>query len=115
GAFWLLHEVTAPLGPDGGGARSLQIAAALVALATTGALLWVLGATGGDRRRAVLWAWCPGVVLEAGNDAHVDVLAALLVVVAVGLHARGRAAGAGAAIGAAIATKVLPVLVLPAL
>lgn len=114
-AFWLLHAVTAPLGPDGGGALSLQVAGALLAMVTTGVLLWVLGAAGGDRRRVVLWAWCPGVVLEAGNDAHVDVLAALLVVVAAGLHARGRPAGAGAAVAAAIATKVLPALVLPAL
>jgi Glycosyltransferase family 87 len=114
-AFWLLHVATAPLGPDGGGALALQVAAALLALATTGALLWLLGRGCGDRRRAVLWAWCPLVVLEAGNNAHVDVLAALLVVLAMGLHVRGRGAWAGAALGAAIATKVLPVLVLPAL
>ena len=114
-AFWLLRVVTAPLGPDGGGALALQLAAALVALATTGALLLVLRRTGGDPRRAVLWAWCPTVVLEAGNGAHVDVVAALLVVLALGWSARGRPVRAGLAAGAAVATKLLPVLVLPAL
>ena len=114
-AFWLLHVVTAPLGPDGGGALALQVAAALVALATTGALLLVLRRTGGDPRRAVLWAWCPTVVLEAGNNAHVDVVAALLVVVALGGAARGHPVRAGLAVGAAVATKLLPVLLLPAL
>ena len=114
-AFWLLHVVTVPWGADGGGALSLQLAAALVALATTAALLLVLRRVGGDPRRAVLWAWCPLVVLEAGNNAHVDVLAALLVVCAAGLSAGRRPISAGLAIGAAIAAKVVPVLVLPAL
>jgi hypothetical protein len=113
-AFWLQHVVTAPLGVDGGGARALQVAAAVLALVTTGALLLVLRRYG-DPRTAVLWAWCPTVVFEAGNDAHVDVLAALLVVVAMGSAAGGRRLRAGVAAGAAIATKVLPLLVLPAL
>jgi len=114
-AFWLLHVLTSPLGPDGGGARSVQVAAALVALATTGALLRVLASVGGDPRRAVLWAWCPTVVLEAGNNAHVDVLAALLVVLGAGWCARGRPVRAGLALGAAVATKLVPLLVLPAM
>jgi hypothetical protein len=72
-------------------------------------------APGGDPRQAVLWAWCPTVVLECGNNAHVDVLAALLLVVALGAANRGRLTRAGLALGAAIAVKLLPVLVLPAL
>jgi len=113
-AFLAQHVLTAPLGPDGGGALSLQVAAALLALATTAALLLVLRRHG-DPRNAVLWAWCPLVVLEAGNNAHVDVLAALFVVLAMGAAAAGRPARAGLAVGAAIATKILPLLVLPAL
>jgi hypothetical protein len=112
--FRLVHELTAPLGPDGGGAPSLQVAAALLALAGTGALLLVLRRHG-DPRRAVLWAWCPTVVLEAGNNAHVDVLAAVLVIGAMGLAVARRPVGAGLVIGAAIAAKLLPVLALPAL
>jgi hypothetical protein len=63
----------------------------------------------------VLWAWCPTVVLECGNNGHVDVLAALLVVAALGASARGRPIRAGLALGAAVATKLLPILLLPAL
>ena len=62
----------------------------------------------------MLWAWCPAVVLETGSSAHVDVLAALFVVAAAGATAAGRRGWGGAALGAAIATKVLPVLLLPA-
>jgi hypothetical protein len=113
-AFLAQHALTAPLGPDGGGALSWQLAAALLALATTAALLLVLRRHG-DPRHAVLWAWCPSVVLEAGNNAHIDVLAALFVVLAMGAAAAGRPVRAGLAVGAAIATKILPLLVLPAL
>ena len=42
---------------------------------------------GRDMRMAALWSWCPTVALEAGNSAHVDV-------VAVGIAAAARA-GAG--------------------
>lgn len=115
-AFLGLHVVTRPLGDDGGGPRPLQLLAAALALATTLVLMRVLRRVrGGDQRQAALWAWCPTVVLEAGNNAHIDVLAALLLVVALGAAAAGRFASAGLAIGAAIATKLLPVLALPAL
>src|SRR5437763_1384467 len=61
---------------------------------------------------AAVWAWCPVVVVEYANNAHIDWLAALLVVLAV--SARGIRA-AGVLLGAAIAVKVYPALVLPAL
>jgi hypothetical protein len=112
--FWVVHVLTRPLGPDGGGARTLQLAAALLALATTVALLLVLRRHG-DPRNAVLWAWCPTVVLEAGNNAHADVLAAFLVVLAMGATVTGRPMRSGLAAGAAVAAKLVPVLVLPAL
>jgi hypothetical protein len=63
----------------------------------------------------VLWAWCPAVLLEASNNAHIDVLAAFLAVVAVGAAASGRQVTAGIALGAGIATKLFPVLLLPGL
>ena len=58
-------------------------------------LLFGLGRLGRDVRMAALWAWCPTVALEAGNSAHVDVVAvgiaaAALLVLAT---ARGPAAG----------------------
>lgn len=112
--FWVVHVASSPLGPDGGGARTLQLAAAGLALATTVALLLVLHRHG-DPRTVVLWAWCPTVVLEAGSNAHVDVLAAFLVVLAMGATIAGRPVRSGLAAGAAVAAKLLPALVLPAL
>ena len=112
--FLAVHEVTRPLGPDGGGARTWQLLAALLATATTLVLVRVLRRRG-DPRQAVLWAWCPTVVLECGGNAHVDALCALLVVLALTAAARQRAVRAGVLAGAAIATKLLPVLILPAL
>jgi hypothetical protein len=61
---------------------------------------------------AAVWAWCPVVAIEYANNAHIDWLATLLVVLA--LSSR-RVWSAGALLGAAIAVKIYPVLVLPSL
>jgi hypothetical protein len=115
-AFLAVHVVTRPFGPDGGGPRPLQVLAATLAVATALVLVRVLDRIpGADPRQAVLWAWCPTVVLECGNNAHVDVLAALLLVVALGAANRRRLTRAGLALGGAIAVKLLPIMVLPAL
>jgi len=94
----------------GGGVRAAQVGGALVAVGTTGVLLLIRRQ---DRWAAALWGWCPGVALWAVNDAHVDVLGALLLVGSLGLAARGRAASGGVLAGAAIATKLIPALALP--
>jgi hypothetical protein len=99
--------------------RAVQLAAVAFAVALTLLLLFVLPRLGLDRRRAVLWAWCPLVALEAGNNAHVDVVAAFLTVVALvtlarSVTVRGDLAGGGL-LGLAVATKLTPALVLPAL
>jgi hypothetical protein len=100
------------LSPPGSRTGPMQVAAALFALATT---LLLLFGTGLDRRFVAVWAWCPTVAVEAANNAHVDVFAAFLTALAVLLVARGRGWGGGAVLGLAIATKVTPVLVAPAL
>ena len=67
----------------------------------------------------MLWAWCPAVALEAGSNAHVDVLAALLTGVALICLARAKtwpvSAAGGVLLGLAIATKFTPALVVPAI
>jgi hypothetical protein len=112
--FGVVHE----LSPQGSRHTPWQLAAGLLAGATTLALIVTLRRTGGDPRLAVFWAWCPVVFLEAGNNAHVDVLGAFLVALAMSAlarrgHAPGGAVG-GALLGAAVAVKLLPALVLPA-
>lgn len=99
------------LAPDGSRHKALQVGGVALSLGTTAALLLVLRRRG-DPRSAAYWAWCPIVPIEAVNNAHADVLGALLTVVGLGVLMRRRIAG-GALLGAAIATKLLPAVVLP--
>lgn len=105
--------------PWGAATLGLQLATALLAAGVTWLLALLLVRRRLDPRWAALWGWSPLVALEAGNNAHVDVLATALVVGACGVLAvderlRGRVLG-GVLLGLAIATKVLPLLLLPAL
>jgi hypothetical protein len=110
------------LSPAGRGSTPIQAGAAVCAVLLTLLLLYGLPKVGRDRRLAVLWAWCPTVALEAGNNAHVDVLAAGLTAGALILLARPGALGhslrrpvaGGVLLALAIWTKVTPVLVAPA-
>ena len=119
--FLAVHYLT----PAGSGTTPIQAAAALCAILVTLLLLYGLPKLGRDRRLAVLWAWCPTVAFEAGNNAHVDVLAAGFAAAALILLARpgspGSSAGpsrrplaGGALLALAIWTKVTPVLIVPA-
>ncbi|MFF2197958.1 glycosyltransferase 87 family protein [Streptomyces sp. NPDC058157] len=105
--FLLVHA----LSPDGARHKAFQVGGAVLAVATTLALLGVLRRRG-DPRGAAYWAWCPAVAVEAVNNAHADVLAVLLSVVALGLTVRHRARG-GALLGLATAVKLLPAVLLP--
>ncbi|MEH0111192.1 glycosyltransferase 87 family protein [Tersicoccus sp. MR15.9] len=87
---------------------ALQVAGAVLVVGVTVVLLRLLGR--GRRDRALWWAWCPAVAMEGINNAHVDLLAAVLLLPAVLLLARGRVTTSAVAFGAAVATKVLPVL-----
>ncbi|MET9888502.1 glycosyltransferase 87 family protein [Streptomyces sp. NPDC006430] len=105
------------LSPDGARHKPLQIGAGLLSLGVTGALLLILRRRGSDLRRAAYWAWCPAVPVEAVNNAHIDVLGVLLAVAGLGLVALPgpgrRRAGGGLLLGAAVATKLMPAIVLP--
>ncbi|MBM4793737.1 DUF2029 domain-containing protein [Streptomyces sioyaensis] len=109
---WYLAVHT--LSPADSRHKPLQVGGAVLAFATTLALLRVLRRRGDPRRapaRAALWAWCPAVALEAVNNAHIDTLGVLCVVLALGTATAG--VRRGALLGAAIAVKILPVLALP--
>ncbi len=105
--FLAVHAVS----PHGVRYKALQTGGAGLSVATTVLLLRVLRRRG-DPRWAAYWAWCPAVPVEAVNNAHADVLAAALSVVALGLAVRRRGVGAGV-LGAAIAAKLLPAVLLP--
>ena len=110
---------TADLSPAGAGSVPIQAAAALCAITVTALLLLGLRALGRDPRLAAAWAWCPEVALEAGNNAHVDMLAAVLTAGALLAAAKPgplrRSLAGGALLGLAIATKLTPALVAPAM
>jgi hypothetical protein len=114
---WFLGLYEAGRLTGGHGVRTAQVGGAALAVATTAMLLLVLRRNRAPLHRAALWAWCPGVAIWAVNDAHVDTLGVLLVVCGLAVAAdtasyRNRI-GAGALLGAAVATKLIPVLVLP--
>jgi hypothetical protein len=101
------------LSPNGLRERPIQFASVLFAVATTILILLV------RPRLAALWGWCPLVALEAGNGAHIDVVAACFTVAALVVAAkaktrRGTATGA-LLLGLAIATKFTPALAAPSL
>ena len=111
GAFTLVRLVS--FGGQGG-RLPLQIAALLGSLA----IGWLLLRWGGARGRpwiAAVWMWCPTVLTDLVNNAHIDWLAVLLVVLALGTPVSRRTGWAAALVGAAIATKLYPVLVLASL
>jgi hypothetical protein len=96
----------------------IQATTAGVAVLTTVLLLFGLRRLRRDIRMAALWSWCPTVALEAGNSAHVDVVAVAITVVALVVLATARTSRrtvvGGVLLGLAIATKLTPALVVPA-
>jgi len=106
-----------PSGSDS--STPIQATTALVAVLVTVLLLFGLGRLGRDIRMAALWSWCPTVVLEAGNSAHVDVVAVGITAAAVLVLATARTTRrtilGGILLGLAIATKMTPALTVPAL
>ncbi len=100
-------------------AKAIQATTALVAVLTTVLLLFGLGRLGRDVRMAALWSWCPTVALEAGNNAHVNVVAVAIAAAAILTLATARTTRktvlGGILLGLAIATKLTPALTVPAL
>lgn len=110
--FLLVHG----LSPEGARHKPLQIGGALMAFATSAVLLIALSRRAGTRDNApaytACYAWCPAVPLELVNNAHVDALGVLLVVIALTTTTRNRVLG-GALLGAATAVKLLPAVTVP--
>ena len=96
-----------------GGHLPLQLAAAGGALAIAALLARRAVRTGRPLWTVAMWAWCPMTVMELGNNAHIDWLAVLLGLVAIGAAERRRPLATGAWLGAAIVTKLYPVLLFP--
>lgn len=99
--------------------HSQQLAGDFWVLIALGALAALLIRRGRDPRWVTLLAWSPLVGVDVGSDGHIDAMAMALVAVTLLVAARPptglRSLATGGLIGAAIAVKLYPVLVLPAL
>ena len=98
-----------------GGRLPFQLAAALGATAVTVLLARRALKSGRPVWPVALWAWCPVTISEFGNNAHIDWLAVLLTVLALQAATARRVGAAGLLLGAAVATKLYPLLVLPSM
>ena len=96
--------------PWSAGTFGVQLAAALAAIATAALLASKLKH---NPLLALGFGLCPAVALEAGNDGHVELLMTLLTVAAV-VTSRRRILS-GVLLGLAIGTKLVPLLVAPAI
>ncbi len=97
------------------GLLPLQLLAALGVIAVSLLLARRAAARGSPSWPVAVWAWCPITAVELSNNAHIDWLAALLGMGALMLTAAGRPAWSGGLLGAAVVTKIYPVLLLPSL
>ncbi|MBI2893429.1 MAG: DUF2029 domain-containing protein [Deltaproteobacteria bacterium] len=99
----------------GGSVRGVKTAAALADLAVLALLVAALRRRGLPAARVAIHAWSPLVVSEVCVSGHVDALAVLLVMIALGCADVRRFTIAGAVLGAAAAIKLYPILLLAAL
>jgi hypothetical protein len=113
--FRAVHAVS----PSGAREGPIQLASTMAVVAVAILLIVFLPKVGADPRLAALWAWCPLIAIEAGNNAHLDVVstflaAAALLAAALAKTWRGTASGA-ALLGLAVATKITPALIGPSM
>ena len=87
---------------------SMQVAAGLGVLLIGWLLYRRIRARGDPSWWVALWLWCPTVVLEATQNAHIDWLGVLLVVAAITAVPTRRVILRGILIGAAVGVKLYP-------
>jgi len=79
--------------------------------------IWVLIAWLRDTRRspwlALVYAWNPLVILEVAHSGHIDALGALWIAVSAWMLSTGRGMRASIAFVLAVATKLLPIVLVP--
>lgn len=92
----------------------VQLAGALAVIAIGALLARRVLARGQPPWLVAVWLWCPLPIMEYSNAGHIDWLAVLLTVIGLSIAGAHRTV-AGLLVGAAIATKLYPALVLPAL
>ena len=93
--------------------RAMKVALVLCDLAT----IWVLLAWIRQTRRSpwlsLLYAWNPLVILEVAHSGHIDALGALWIATSAWMLSTGRTARAAIAFVLAVASKLLPIVLVP--
>jgi hypothetical protein len=93
--------------------RAMKIALVLCDLLTIAVLLRWLADTDRSRWLALAYAWNPLVILEIAHSGHIDALGALWIAVSAWMLSTGRGMRAAAAFVIAVATKLLPIVLVP--
>jgi hypothetical protein len=111
-AWFLLEHFLVPQSTRDRGYETVGL---LIVIVTTLLLVGFLHRTGRDIRQVAVWACCPAVAIEAVQNAHIDGLAVLFVVLAVWAGERASWMWAAAAVGAAGLVKLYPLVLFPAI
>ena len=93
--------------------RAMKIALVLCDLLTIWVLVTWLRQTNRSPWLSLAYAWNPLVILEVAHSGHIDALGALWIAIAVWMLTTGRTTRAAIAFVIAIASKLLPIVLLP--
>jgi alpha-1,6-mannosyltransferase len=93
--------------------RAMKLAIVLCDLLTLIVVWRWLAATGRNQWLALVYGWSPFVVLEVAHSGHIDALGALWIAACAYWMARQRTTLASIAYVTAVATKLLPIVLLP--
>ncbi len=94
---------------------AMKLALVLFEGVTAWAVVRLLDADGLPRARLLVYAWSPLAIWEVAGAGHIDAAMAAFAALAVLASRRGRDGLAGAALGAAVLVKFLPLAIAPAL
>ena len=94
-------------------ARAMKLAMVVCDLLTVTVLVAWLRSTRRSPWLALLYAWNPLVILEVAHSGHVDALGALWIAVSAWMLSTGRGMRAMIAFVLAVASKLLPIVLLP--
>jgi alpha-1,6-mannosyltransferase len=93
--------------------RAMKWSLVLCDLATIWVLLMWLRQTGRSPWLSLLYAWNPLVILEIAHSGHIDALGALWIAISAWMLSTGRGMRAAIAFVLAVATKLLPIVLVP--
>jgi len=93
--------------------RAMKWALVLCDLLTIWAIVAWLRASGRSEWLALVYAWNPLVILEVAHSGHIDALGALWIAVSAWMLSTGRGMRAAIAFVIAVASKLLPIVLIP--